>query len=646
MYGLATRIPPRRVGPTSPFGGVAGAPVAQSADMRPGSLDRCRVLATCRRVQRDEEGIALVLAILIMLVLTIVLGSVIFMTAAAARDAHRSNAGQKASALAESGINNSLAVLNANYPGVTIYPGNPNLLLSTTLTSAVTLPAATINVAATTGYNPGTNTISVGPSGVVTCTGITATTFTGCTGGAAGTYATGSTVARATASAGGSTTWSGTLVNVPSNPNWKWQWQLTSTGRVKNPTGPVSDVVRKATAVVPVVIPDSASVDPGTTAVDWIYALNDITFSQSVIVAAPVYTGHDLTLANTSTISETIPASLTKPARPNRIAVGHDLTLINPQNSVGHVNGTVDPDNDLAEVHVGHLCSSKNNPTPHACVWGATDKIWGVIHDNVIPPDFITIPTLTCCAPVAWSVPADGTSHPGSPSYMGFWYLNAGLGPNAPCATSSGAPPNFDTGDNRINQSAYAQGTPFDLTGTTYSCSSADGKNVLAWNAATRVLTVKGTIFIDGSARSSATNAKYVGKGSIILSGLFTMANNTVLCVNLNGPGNSCDATQPWDADTTALAIIADGLDPMTGDSIDIKKGSFQGLLLGNGNIDASVSGTLVIGPMVGVYGNVLAGQSGILQFPPISFASSGTSGLTGPLPLPQLLSPVQFGGG
>jgi hypothetical protein len=49
---------------------------------------------------------------------------------------------------------------------------------------------------------------------------------------------------------------------------------------------------------------------------------------------------------------------------------------------------------------------------------------------------------------------------------------------------------------------------------------------------------------------------------------------------------------------------------------------------------------------MVGVYGNVLAGQSGILQFPPISFASSGTSGLTGPLPLPQLLSPVQFGGG
>jgi hypothetical protein len=139
-------------------------------------------------------------------------------------------------------------------------------------------------------------------------------------------------------------------------------------------------------------------------------------------------------------------------------------------------------------------------------------------------------------------------------------------------------------------------------------------------------------------------SAKYVGKGTIILSGLYSMLNNTVLCVNLSGL--SCDTAAPWDADTTALAIVADGIDPLTGDSIDIKKGNYQGLLLGNGNIDASVSGTLVIGPMVGVYGNVNAGQSGTLQFPPISFASSGTSGLTGPLPLPQLLSPIQFGGG
>ncbi len=124
------------------------------------------------------------------------------------------------------------------------------------------------------------------------------------------------------------------------------------------------------------------------------------------------------------------------------------------------------------------------------------------------------------------------------------------------------------------------------------------------------------------------------------------MDNNTALCVNLSG--GSCSTSAPWDADTTALAIVADGIDPSSrrsGYSVVIKKGNFQGLLLGNGNIDASVSGTLVIGPMVSVYGSVNAGQSGTLQFPPITFASSGTDGLTGPLPLPELLSPIDFGG-
>jgi hypothetical protein len=547
-----------------------------------------RVVAAWRRLLREEEGVALVLAIVSMLVLTITLTTVLFMTAAGARDAHRSNAGQKASALAESGINNALAVLNANYPGTTIYPGDASLLPTRTTT-----------------------------------------------------YAT------------GSVTWSGTLVNVPTNPSWKWQWQLTALGSVKNPTGPsAGDVVRRATAVVPVVIPESTSVAPGTTATDWIYGLNDVTFGQSVSVAAPVYAGHDLILENTSTIAETIPASLTLPARPNRIAVGHNLSLVNPQNQVGHVNGTADPANDLAEIHVVNQCASKNNPTPHACVWGPTDKIWGVIHDNVIPPGYLTTPTLTCCTvngsvpPIGWAPPADGTSHPAPTSYMGFWYLNAGLGPKTPCATSSGAPPRFDTvsgtPDNTINQSAYLPGSPFDLTGASYSCTSADGRTKLAWDGTT--LTIKGTVFIDGSARSTSGNAKYVGKGTIILSGLYSMDNNTALCANLSG--GTCDTSAPWDADTTALAIVADGVDPSTGDSIDIKKGNYQGLLLGNGNVDGSVSGTLIIGPMVSVYGSVKAGQSGTLQFPPITFASSGTDGLTGPLPLPQLLSPIQFGGG
>jgi len=614
--------------------------------MRPGNLDRGAALATWRRLQRDEEGIALVLAILIMLVLTIVLGAVILMTASAARDAHRSNAGQKASALADSGIANALAVLNANYPGTTIYPGNANLLLSTTLTAPVTLPAATLNVASTAGYYPGMNSISVGPSGVVTCTGITPTTFTGCTGGA-GSYSTGTTLARATSSASGSTIWSGTLVNVPTNPNWKWEWRLTASGRVKNPTGPASDVVRNTTAVVPVVIPDSVSVDPGLTSVDWVYASNDVSFGQQMTVASPVYAGRDINLDNKATISETIPATLTQPAVKNRIYAGRYLALNSPQNQVGHVNGGADPANDLGEIHVGTACKSKRDPAPHVCQWGAPDQIWGVIHDNVFPLAGFTPPTLTCCSPIAWAAPADGVSHPAippDPSYMGFWYVNAGLGPRSPCdsATRGGTPPNFDTGDDNINQSAYSQTIPFDLTGAPYSCSSADGRTKLIWDGTT--LTIKGTVFIDGSAQSSSDNAKYVGKGTIILSGTFSMSNHDALCVNLSG-GN-CNTSVMWDADTNALAIVADGLDG-SGNSVSIKQGQFQGLLVGNGNVYGDpASGTLIVGPMVSVYGSVSVGQQGTLQFPPISFASSGTGGLNGPLPLPQLLPPINFGGG
>ncbi len=55
------------------------------------------------RLVREERGIALVMAMGIMLVLAIALTTVIFLTAAGARDSVRSNAGQKAYGLAQAG---------------------------------------------------------------------------------------------------------------------------------------------------------------------------------------------------------------------------------------------------------------------------------------------------------------------------------------------------------------------------------------------------------------------------------------------------------------------------------------------------------------------------------------------------------------
>jgi hypothetical protein len=66
---------------------------------------------------RDERGVALVMALGMLTVMTLSLGSVIFMTSSGMRDAKRTNAGQKAYAAAEAGLNNIIAEIAPHYPG-------------------------------------------------------------------------------------------------------------------------------------------------------------------------------------------------------------------------------------------------------------------------------------------------------------------------------------------------------------------------------------------------------------------------------------------------------------------------------------------------------------------------------------------------
>src|SRR6478752_714520 len=98
----------------------------RSASLRRRLLDRLS----------DESGIALVMALGVMLVLTITLTTTIFLTSSSQRHASTSNAGQKAYALAETGVNNAIAVLQASYdvdPPPT-FPGDSTLLPSRTTT--------------------------------------------------------------------------------------------------------------------------------------------------------------------------------------------------------------------------------------------------------------------------------------------------------------------------------------------------------------------------------------------------------------------------------------------------------------------------------------------------------------------------------
>jgi hypothetical protein len=259
---------------------------------------------------------------------------------------------------------------------------------------------------------------------------------------------------------------------------------------------------------------------------------------------------------------------------------------------------------------------------------------------------------------------------------MGEAYRTADLGPLSRCTTGSLPaavfPKGFDTAsgaDLDLNNSATPAGSaPINLTpSSSYSCKSRVGE--LSWDNVAKKLTVRGTVFIDGSATitsSPSAQATDVGQGSLVLTGTFMMK-NALLCVKIDattsGNGTHCDtSTGAWDPNVGALIVIADG-DPDTdgngtaddaiqgqsnnviaGQGINIKSSDFQGALIANKDIGVDTTSRMQ-GPMLSVYHTVNAGQSNVLTFPPILFAPSGEN-ILGPPPVPKLLPPQQFGGG
>jgi Tfp pilus assembly protein PilX len=183
----------------------------------------------------DESGIALVMVLGIMLVLTLVLATVMFLTSSRGRDAQWTNAGERAYAVAEAGVNNAVSVLNAQYSSTPmIYPGDGCILHA----------------------QSGAGFYAIGFDAGSSCGG--ATEFTNA-------FDSGSCSAPKMNCA----TWSGAIQPV-TGAAWHDQWVIRSTGSVLNPTGPsTAPVVRTVTAVVPVVIPPGEQVNASST-LNWI----------------------------------------------------------------------------------------------------------------------------------------------------------------------------------------------------------------------------------------------------------------------------------------------------------------------------------------------------------------------------------------
>jgi len=361
---------------------------------------------------------------------------------------------------------------------------------------------------------------------------------------------------------------------------------------------------------------------------NWIYSgatgsTCDVTLQQSVQLASPLFIAGNLCLQNTAAIVQ--PSAGTG----NRLVVGGKLTLSQNANTVG-TTGT-----RLSEAHIVGGCQYKNNPNYNPCQPNlTTSNVW--VQSGAF---YTTAPSPPISAPT-----------------VDWWgnYQRAAPGPFRPCYVSSGSTPTFEVASEtasaqQSNMNADVPGV-FNLTpASSYSCESGLGK--LSWNASAHVLTISGTIFIDGSILIDTGSAvsTYSGQGVIYAYGT-VLIKNAALCAVAQGSGCN-QAAGAWDPNQNVLIIAAHGngsaggaqSQVTNGDSIQVVSSSFQGGLYGTNAIDIGTT-SQVQGPLVSP-STIMPGQSGSFSFPAIAFLPIGAPGNTDPLPPATLSPPVNQSG-
>ena len=336
---------------------------------------------------------------------------------------------------------------------------------------------------------------------------------------------------------GGTLTWSGTLDQLTQT------WSLTSTGRIDNPTGQgASDVSRTLTAKVPVT--PTLTQPLNNPAWNYIYATGtgqpcDMTVSNNVTGSSRLYVEGNLCLQNNVAVMQT------------SLLVRGNLDLMN--------NAQVGSSTSMStrvEAYVGGNCRYGVGSWATPCTGNQDARR---IYSKMNPPSYVV--GVNTAVPVIAAPTAD----------VSAWYDNAIPGPSLDCSTANGArsgtPPTWDNDGVRNNSVPV-----FNLTSSTsYTCrvgpeTSPTGE--LSWNATTRVLTVHGTMFIDGSLKlTNGLLNSYNGQGTLYLSGTVYMNNNTKLCAGIYG--SECDFSS-WNPNTEMLTFVAGGSGGLAGSGVGI----------------------------------------------------------------------------
>ena len=486
-----------------------------------------------RRIAREERGMALILALGVLMALSISATTILFVSTSNERSSTNDKRGQVAFALAEAGLNNALAVLNL--------PTNNAL-------DEDVLPACTDNPESSWNNNP---------------------------------YE------------GGEAHWCGDLI-------WSESaWRLRSKGVVQNGNAFITRLISAYVPIQPVV--NQLNNNP---AWNYMMATNtgaecDMLVNENITIESAMFVHGSLCLNNNADI-RVGPVIVKGSIKLDNIgSIGTSGTPI----SVAVGGYERDSDANLEYCKAGSAQWSA--ASAEAC--DSADRIYGSGGVNTTPP-VIAMPT------------ADWTA----------WYEDAIPGPAKNCTAADGAAsgtvPVFDNDYPTMGSGNGSVTTPFNLTpASSYTCrvgSASDPYGELSWNASTRVLTIRGTMFIDGSVHASnGLLNSYDGQGTLYLRGTFLVANGTKLCGGVSG--SNCDYGA-WDPNSELFTIIANGNGGQvpTGSSIQLDNNSqFQGALFATNGItlsnNASSDGPMLAGTIV-LNQNFTADDFGtILTVPP-----------------------------
>lgn len=243
-----------------------------------------------------------------------------------------------------------------------------------------------------------------------------------------------------------------------------------------------------------------------------------------------------------------------------------------------------------------------------------------------------------------------------------YWYANAKPGPMHPCTTSSGGAwlPQFDsnsTYDGSNSEQELAPNPSNTAPGTSgsssYTCKVIEnGVTVgeLSWNNTTRVLTIQGTVFFDGSAGlryHGGFIVHYQGRATLYIAK--THHSDEMVCAGGSGTTSCRDTMSTWDPTTNLLVLIAGDKNSSGSTDVTIHRDegtAFQGVIWAKNECSIK-EGSRVSGPIICNKLDLTTRTSaspllngGFYTWPPLGTLLEGQTHGTTPLPGDHTVTP------